>query len=255
MSQKNATLEYPTLIAAHRGGAGLNPENSRMAFLKAIALGVDQIETDVHLTADAQPVLIHDPTLERTTLGSGAVQDFTFLELQQIYLRDTDQATILHLDELLQLLQPTTSNLRLELKVNSSRQPYQRLCERVVLALHQHQMLERTTISSFHWAYLQDYQKLIPKADCIALVKRNYFTQQGGLTAILHQIKSLGLNQIALHFEQFDPSMVLEAKNQRIRFGLYAVNSEDGIRQALKAKVRVFTTDYPNIALLIQSKL
>jgi glycerophosphoryl diester phosphodiesterase len=51
------------LVAAHRGGAALWPENSPMAFRSAVALGVDVLEFDVHLTADGEPVVIHDATL------------------------------------------------------------------------------------------------------------------------------------------------------------------------------------------------
>jgi len=58
-----------TLIAAHRGGAGLWPENSLLAFRSAIALGVDFLEFDLHLTADGEVIVLHDPTLDRTTTG------------------------------------------------------------------------------------------------------------------------------------------------------------------------------------------
>ena len=54
-------------IAAHRGGAGLWPEASLGAFRNAIALGVEFLEFDLHLTADGEVVVLHDPTLERTT--------------------------------------------------------------------------------------------------------------------------------------------------------------------------------------------
>ena len=60
-------------LAAHRGGAGVWPENSLIAFRSAIALGVDDLELDVHLTADGDLVVIHDRTLERTTSGRGPV--------------------------------------------------------------------------------------------------------------------------------------------------------------------------------------
>ena len=60
-----------TLLAAHRGGSLLWPENSLLAFRNAVALGADFIEFDVHLSRDGEVVVIHDPTLDRTTSGSG----------------------------------------------------------------------------------------------------------------------------------------------------------------------------------------
>ena len=56
-----------TLIAAHRGGAALWPENSLLAFREALALGVDALEFDLHMTADGEVVVLHDPTLDRTS--------------------------------------------------------------------------------------------------------------------------------------------------------------------------------------------
>ena len=59
------------LFAAHRGGAALWPENSLLAFGNALALGVDYLELDVHLSRDGEVMVIHDATLERTTTGTG----------------------------------------------------------------------------------------------------------------------------------------------------------------------------------------
>ncbi|MGH7525953.1 MAG: glycerophosphodiester phosphodiesterase [Gemmatimonadales bacterium] len=60
-------------VIAHRGASGYAPENTIAAFELALAQGADAFELDVRLTADGVPVVIHDPTLERTTDGAGAV--------------------------------------------------------------------------------------------------------------------------------------------------------------------------------------
>lgn len=61
------------LVIAHRGASGLAPENTLAAFKLAVALGSDGVEMDVQLTADGQPVVIHDTRVDRTTDGAGAV--------------------------------------------------------------------------------------------------------------------------------------------------------------------------------------
>ena len=71
-------------IIAHRGASGHAPENTLAAFERAVALGAQFIETDLHLTRDARFVAIHDKTLERTTNGKGAVRDFTLAELREL---------------------------------------------------------------------------------------------------------------------------------------------------------------------------
>src|SRR5882672_10189082 len=77
-----------TLLAAHRGGALLWPENSLLAFRNAVALGADFIEFDVHLSREGEVMVIHDPTLDRTTNGQGAVRDRTVAELKALRLKD-----------------------------------------------------------------------------------------------------------------------------------------------------------------------
>ena len=64
-------------VAAHRGWSDMYPENTMIAFEKAIELGVDQLETDVRITKDGALVLIHDKTVDRTTDGTGFVRDYT----------------------------------------------------------------------------------------------------------------------------------------------------------------------------------
>jgi glycerophosphoryl diester phosphodiesterase len=61
------------LVFAHRGGRAIAPENTRIAFDAGLAAGADGLEFDVHLASDGHVVVIHDPTLERTTNGVGPV--------------------------------------------------------------------------------------------------------------------------------------------------------------------------------------
>src|SRR5215831_5837368 len=77
----HAAAQRPPLVAAHRGGAALWPENSLLAFRQALALGVDALEFDLHMTADGEVVVMHDATLERTTTASGRVRDVKLVDL------------------------------------------------------------------------------------------------------------------------------------------------------------------------------
>ena len=61
---------------AHRGFSGRYPENTMLAFEKALEAGAEGIEFDVHLTKDGQLVIIHDELLDRTTDGKGLVADW-----------------------------------------------------------------------------------------------------------------------------------------------------------------------------------
>jgi len=68
---------------AHRGASASAPENTLEAFRLAVESGAGGLELDVHLTRDGHVVVIHDPTLNRTTDGSGAVANMTLEELRE----------------------------------------------------------------------------------------------------------------------------------------------------------------------------
>ncbi|GAB6928669.1 hypothetical protein JCM10914A_26520 [Paenibacillus sp. JCM 10914] len=72
------------MVAAHRGYKAAYPENTLLAFRKALELGVDMLEFDLRLSQDGEVVVIHDATLERTTSGSGEVRNHTLGELKTL---------------------------------------------------------------------------------------------------------------------------------------------------------------------------
>ena len=69
---------------AHRGASSYAPENTFAAYDKALAMGVDHVELDVHYTSDGHIVVIHDDQVDRTTNGSGRVSDHTLAQLRSL---------------------------------------------------------------------------------------------------------------------------------------------------------------------------
>jgi len=73
------------LLVAHRGGSGVAPENTLIAFRSAVEdWGADMLEMDVRTTRDGEVVVIHDATVDRTTDGTGPVASFTYPELERL---------------------------------------------------------------------------------------------------------------------------------------------------------------------------
>ncbi len=71
-------------VIGHRGDRAHAPENTLPSLTQAAALGADALELDLHLSRDGVPVVLHDPTLDRTTDRSGAVRGFTIAELRHV---------------------------------------------------------------------------------------------------------------------------------------------------------------------------
>jgi len=74
-------LAHP--VIGHRGAAGLAPENTIEGFRTGLDAGAEALEFDVHLSRDGKAVVIHDPTLDRTTDRTGTVSELTLDEIQQ----------------------------------------------------------------------------------------------------------------------------------------------------------------------------
>jgi len=72
------------MVVAHRGFSGRFPENTLRSFREALQLPIDAVELDVRRTKDGVLVVIHDPTVDRTTNGRGRVADLTWDELQRL---------------------------------------------------------------------------------------------------------------------------------------------------------------------------
>ena len=71
-------------VIGHRGASAEAPENTLAAFRRALAIGVDAVECDVHLAADGEPVVIHDFAVDRTTDGRGLVSAFPVAALRRL---------------------------------------------------------------------------------------------------------------------------------------------------------------------------
>lgn len=108
-------------IASHRGGGATAPENTLPAIAAALADGFDYVEVDVALTADRQPVLMHDATVDRTTDGHGRIAALTLAEVRALdagawFDRAYSGTQVPTLAEFLDLLATTSQRAIVELK-------------------------------------------------------------------------------------------------------------------------------------------
>ena len=142
-------------IWAHRGCSFHYPENTLTAFREAVTLpGLTGIETDVQLTKDGVPVIIHDEKVDRTTDGEGWVKDFTLAELQALHIKGKDgdvPERIPTLEELLDLLAPYLKDgLYLNLELKNSKVLYPGLEQKVVDLVAKYGVESQIVYSSFY---------------------------------------------------------------------------------------------------------
>ncbi len=139
-------------IYAHRGASDQYPENTMLAFTKAIEKGADGIEADVQLTKDGVCVLIHDETIDRTSNGMGWVKDYTYRELLEFEFnngKDVEEwVKIPNLEQLLALAKEKKIPLVLDLKTDCIE--YDGLEEKVYNLVKKYGLLESVIFSSSH---------------------------------------------------------------------------------------------------------
>ncbi len=168
----------PPWIIGHRGYSAKYPENTLIAYQAALAAGATMVELDVMFSRDRKIVVIHDPTLARTTNGHGAVADFTLAELSRLDAGSWFDARSVnqHLPELGQVLDLVNGRayVNIEIKSNSyeSHHPPDAIEKQVVEMLRQKNLLDTGMISSFDVNILEQIASM-DDAPAIAFISEN----------------------------------------------------------------------------------
>lgn len=161
-----------TLNIAHRGASAFAPENTMAAFEKAVELGADVLELDLHLSRDGELVVIHDGTLDRTTDGHGQVYERTLEELKRLdagrwFGEGFAGQRIPMLDE---VLDRYVGKVPLALEIKAGSDFFPGIEERVVSALRRHSAIEQAVVASFDHYALERLKEIEPTLRTAALL-------------------------------------------------------------------------------------
>jgi len=166
--QYYATIQRP-LVIAHQGGDGIWPGDTLYAFEKAVETGADVLEMDAHITRDDYIVLMHDEEVDRTTDGTGLIEEMTLDELRQLdaaYKWSNDDGKtfpyrgqriqVPTLDELFQ----TFPQMRYVIEIKLTQNPIDKpLCN----LIRKHDMQDKVMVASFHDEAMQNFRETCPE--------------------------------------------------------------------------------------------
>ena len=242
-----------TLVAAHRGGAALWPENSLLAFRSALALGVDALELDLHLTADGEVVVLHDPSLDRTSTGTGAVRDLKLADLAAVRLKTREGAVTAErvptFAQVLDLVAPTSAELLPEIKVDANRQRYDGIEEKVLALIRARGLRSRTTIQAFQVETIRRLRELEPKARTMLLVARGDVERDRARPAeAVRRARELGATDLGMNHRLIDTDVMSAARAAGIRVAAWTPNEEADIRRMVELGVDMVMSDRPDLA-------
>ena len=246
-------------IAAHRGGALLWPENSLLAFRNALALGVDLLELDVHLTSDGEVVVIHDPTLERTSTGTGAVAAARLADLSGTRLRARDGPVTAEpvptLAQVLDVLRPTQAELLLEIKIDAARRPYAGIEEKTLALVNAKGLRERTVVMAFEPDTLRRVRALDAGIRTTMLVSRSRVERErAAAPTVVGWATEVGATSLGVDHRVVDAPLVTAARQAGLRMAAWTVNTEPDIRRILDLGVDVVISDQPDLALRLAGR-
>ncbi|MFC1238369.1 glycerophosphodiester phosphodiesterase [Treponema vincentii] len=235
-------LRKDMLNIAHRGFRSRYPENTMLAFKKAVGAGCDGIEFDVHLSKDGEAVIIHDETVDRTTDGTGLVGQKNYRELKALnaakpHPETVDFAPIPSLREYFEYMaeQPDIiSNIELKTGVFV----YEGIEEVVYRLMKEYGLIDRCIVSSFNHESVLRMKQIDSAVVCGLLVDSWQIRPE-------LYVRELGIECYHPSAYCVTPKLVAALHNAGVRINPWFGSIQCDYRQLIEMGVDSLITDYP----------
>ena len=253
-------------VFAHRGGGGLFPENTLLAFEDSAKLGVDFLELDVHATSDGTLVVMHDASVERTTDGRGKVSEISLADLKKLdagYLFTTDNGatfpfrgqgiTVPTLAEIFDALPGTNFNIEPKQQTPSIIKP---LCD----LIRARKMEDKIIVGSFHQAVIDEFRATCPEIATSASPSEvtTFLTlSKTGISESYNPpMQALQIPENLGKLSVVTKDFVENAHRKNLKVHVWTVNEPAAMQRLIDAGVDGIMTDYPDrlLNLLGRSK-
>ncbi|MGE7764243.1 glycerophosphodiester phosphodiesterase [Peribacillus sp. NPDC096540] len=240
----NFTMQPSPLKIGHRGASGYCPENTMASYYKAIELGADFLEVDIHLSKDGVLVVHHDPTLDRTTNGKGNLRDYTVAELKKL-----DAGSWFHArfkGERVPLLSEILENFRSDVGIlieikHPSLYPgiEKKLAEELSNRGDYASDKKRILVHSFDMESMKRFHQLMPDIPVGVLIKRRITDQK--LKEIAEFASFLNPKQTIL-----STKLQMRIQEQGMKVFTWTVNNKKQIQMLKKMKLDGIISDFPD---------
>lgn len=232
-----------TKYFGHRGYSGDYPENTMLAFEKAIEYGAAGIELDVQFSKDGRLVVIHDETLDRTTTGTGWVKDYTLDELKSLdaSFKFTGQYGVNQIPTLCEVLafmsdKDAVTNIELKTGVFE----YEGIEEAVLNCVRKNNVSEKVIISSFNHYSILRMRKLAPDLKC-GLLTDCWLINAG------KYVHDLDVQCYHPAFPNLTPEITAEIKQYGLEINTWTVNRPEDFKRLESLGIDVAIGNYPNL--------
>jgi len=236
-------------VIAHRGASAVAPENTMAAFRRAVAMGADCIETDLHLSRDGRLVIVHDNTLNRTTSGDGLVKNFTFAELRELdagrwFAEEFAGEKLPGIEELLDLAGQADLSLYLEIKGGAGYG-----VERAVIsALRGRKEAKATVVLCFDGSVLDRIHQLD------RLLMTGLLFETGGEDMVREAVR-VGARQIGPRGDCVTPELIEDAHRRGLKVVTWTINEPGQMRAMANAGVDGIMSNHPDRLIAVRDTL
>ena len=218
---------------AHRGASEYAPENTFLSFYYGLTMNANGIETDVQLTKDNVLVLFHDATLDRVTDGKGNLCDYTFSELQSLWVKKGDlKDKIITFEDFLTHFSKMDLTFAIELKGDKTALPTAKILEKFNIR-------EKVVITSFKINELLDFKKAMPDY-------KTGFLAQSIDDELLNQLKAYGIDEFCPDAKFVTKENVEKWRNLGFGVRAWGVVNEDLMKNAYYSGVDGMTVNFPD---------
>lgn len=236
-------------VFAHRGASGDYPENTMLSFSKALSIGVDGIELDIHKSKDGQLVVIHDEDVQRTFKGKGFVKDYTLEEIKNFMCRkfefvENEYCKVPTLREVFELIKNEDIILNVEAKTDII---HYDLEQDLLDLIKEYGIEDKILISSFNHKCLNILHNLDNSFKYGALYEyeKDYAPE---VNVVEHAVKlDTKVYSINLSQELVSKEIVDLAHENGIKVFVYTVNKPNAMREMIKLNVDGVFSDYPEL--------
>ena len=256
------------LVIAHQGGDGVWPGDTMYAFEKAVEIGADVLEMDAHITKDDQIVLMHDEEVERTTEGTGVIEEMTLEEIKRLdaaYQWSNDDGNtfpfrgqgikVPTLEELFLKFPQMRYVIEIKLTQNRMDKP---LCD----LIRKHNMQDKVVIASFHDEAMKNFRTTCPEVATSA--------SRGEVTAFVLLGKALLSGLLIPQYESIQPPydpqesmnipimterFIREAHAKNIAVEPWTVDDPELMKQYIEWGVDGIITDRPDLMVEVLKEM
>jgi glycerophosphoryl diester phosphodiesterase len=255
------------LVIAHQGGDGVWPGDTMYAFEKAVEIGADVLEMDAHITQDGEIVLMHDEAVDRTTDGTGLIENLTLAEIKQLDAAykwsNDDGKTFPFRGQRIQV--PTLNelferfpNMRYVIEIKLTQNPIDKPFCSLIRAYN---MQGKVIVASFHDEAMRIFRETCPEVATSAsrTEVRNFVLlgkvflsgfivpQYQSIQPPYDPSESLGINIMTERF-------IREAHAKNIRVEPWTVNDPELMMQYIEWGVDGIITDRPDLMVELLNK-